>query len=146
MCFVLWGLRRTYDRSVMKYESNTLRSVIGDRFDDDSRRVRARPIARPGGVAERSSVTREAHGSSDPERPRSGPDARPHRSGRDQRAPGHLTGLRDPQQLQDRRGDVGEHAAVGSVSPGTVRITGTGLSEWAVLGEPSGSSMWSALP
>ena len=33
-----------------------------------------------------------------------------------------------------------------SVSPGTVTITGTGLSEWAVLGLPSGSSMWSALP
>ena len=27
-----------------------------------------------------------------------------------------------------------------------VTTSGTGLSEWAVLGEPSGSSMWSALP
>ena len=25
-------------------------------------------------------------------------------------------------------------------------ISGTGLSEWAVFGEPSGSSMWSQLP
>ena len=25
-------------------------------------------------------------------------------------------------------------------------ISGTGFSEWAVLGEPSGSSMWSQLP
>ena len=30
--------------------------------------------------------------------------------------------------------------------PGTVTITGTGLSECAVFGLPSGSSMWSALP
>ena len=30
--------------------------------------------------------------------------------------------------------------------PSTVTISGTGFVEWAVLGEPSGSSMWSALP
>ena len=29
---------------------------------------------------------------------------------------------------------------------GLVTISGTGFIEWAVLGEPSGSSMWSALP
>ena len=33
-----------------------------------------------------------------------------------------------------------------SASPSAVTISGTGLSEWAVLGEPSGSSMWSQLP
>src|SRR5215218_204983 len=33
-----------------------------------------------------------------------------------------------------------------SSKPGTVTISGTGLSECAVLGEPSSSSMWSALP
>ena len=33
-----------------------------------------------------------------------------------------------------------------SAAPSTVTITGTGLSECAVFGEPSGSSMWSALP
>ena len=32
------------------------------------------------------------------------------------------------------------------MTPGTVTISGTGLSECAVLGLPSGSSMWSALP
>ena len=33
-----------------------------------------------------------------------------------------------------------------SSRPSAVTISGTGLSEWAVLGEPSGSSMWSQLP
>ena len=50
------------------------------------------------------------------------------------------------EQLEDGRGDVGEDAAVAQPSPSAVTISGTGLSEWAVLGEPSGSSMLSALP
>ena len=65
----------------------------------------------------------------------------------DQRAARHLGRLRLAEQLQDGRRDVGEDPAVSrSASPGTVTISGTGLSECAVFGEPSGSSMWSALP
>ena len=33
-----------------------------------------------------------------------------------------------------------------SSSPSSVTISGTGFSEWAVFGDPSGSSMWSQLP
>ena len=65
----------------------------------------------------------------------------------EQRAPGHRLRLLDAEQLQRGRGDVGEDPRPSAARrPSAVTISGTGFSEWAVLGEPSGSSMWSQLP
>ena len=76
------------------------------------------------------------------------PASRPHRRlTLEQRAAGHRRRLGDAEQLEGGRGDVGEDAAGAQrPRPSAVTISGTGLSEWAVLGEPSGSSMWSQLP
>ncbi len=55
--------------------------------------------------------------------------------------------LVDPEQRERRRGDVGEDAAVVEARrPRAVTMNGTGFVECAVFGEPSGSSMLSALP
>ena len=52
-----------------------------------------------------------------------------------------------PEQGEGGRGDVGEDAAVAELDrPRPVTISGTGFVVWAVFGEPSGSSMCSALP
>ncbi len=84
-----------------------------------------------------------------PVRPARRPSDRPKAVGlrRDQRPPGHLRGLVDPQQGQRGRRDVGEDAACVELDArSTVAISGTGLVVWAVFGEPSALSMWSALP
>ena len=51
-----------------------------------------------------------------------------------------------PEQVEDGGGDVGEDTPRRAATSGVATINGTGLSVWAVLGEPSGSSMCSALP
>ena len=61
-------------------------------------------------------------------------------------AAGHRLGLGDAEQRRARSGRRrrGCRRRAGA-RPSTVTTSGTGLSEWAVFGEPSGSSMWSAV-
>ena len=88
------------------------------------------------------------HPSTAPHQQPPGPDGRSARplTLPQQRAPRHRRGLPDREHLEEGRRDVGEDAAVASVHPRPVTTIGTGFVECAVFGEPSGSSIWSALP
>ena len=76
------------------------------------------------------------------------PAADGNRLPREQRPAGDPGPARQPGQLEDRRRDVGEHA-VPERATSTARpamTIGTGFSEWAVIGPPSGVRSASALP
>ena len=117
-------------------------AVTASRGPSSANRIGAETSAKPKPVADCSAAPSEQRqrGARRPSR------ARVART--QQRAARHLRRLRDAEQLERRRRDVREDPAARdrARAPSTVTTIGTGFSECAVFGEPSGSSMWSALP